>query len=98
MLMHHGVLPRMDRQLMLFERWLVQRLADLDPPEHVQLVHRFATWNELRRLRRKAENEPLRPTTTNEARQRVNRAADFLAWLDDHNTGLRDCTQADLDA
>lgn len=98
LLMHHGVLPRMDRQLMLFERWLAQRLVALEPPEHAQLVHRFATWNELRRLRRKAEDGPLRSTTTNESRQRINRAADFLAWLADHDISLDHCTQAALDA
>ena len=73
LLMHHGVLPHMDRQLMLFERWLAQRLASIERSEHVQLIHRFAAWNELRRLRRKAENGPLRSTTTNDSRQRVNR-------------------------
>lgn len=65
--MHYGVLPHMDKHLVLFERWLAQRLANIENPEHAQLVHRFATWNELRRLRRKAGNGPPRHTTTNGA-------------------------------
>ncbi|NHD17742.1 MULTISPECIES: phage integrase family protein [unclassified Actinopolyspora] len=98
LLTHHGVLPHADKQLMLFERWLTQRLADIERPEHAQLIHRFATWHELRRLRRTAGHQPLRPSATNESRQRINRAADFLTWLDEARTDLEHCTQVDLDA
>lgn len=97
LLMHHGVLPTMDKQLMLFERWLAATLATITDQDHAQLVGRFATWNELRRLRAKSARQTVRPTTTNDSRQRINRAIDFLAWLAERDTSLRTCTQSDVD-
>lgn len=93
LLMHHGVLPRLDKQLLLFERWLAEHLTDVEPPKHAQQVHCFAAWNELRRLRRKADDGP-RSTTTNEFCQRINCAADFMVWLADHDISLEHCAQA----
>jgi hypothetical protein len=98
LLMHHGVLSTIDKQLMLFERWLTARLATIPNPDHAQVVSRFATWNELRRLRARSAQQTLRPTTMNESRQRINRAVDFLAWLTERDTSLRTCTQSDVDA
>jgi hypothetical protein len=97
LLMHHGVLSRIDKQLMLFERWLTARLATIPDPDHAQVVGRFATWNELRRLRTGAARHTVRPSTTKDSRQRINRAIDFLAWLTERNTSLGTCTQSDVD-
>jgi hypothetical protein len=97
LLMHHGVLSRIDKQLMLFERWLTARLATIPDPDHAQVVGRFATWNELRRLRTGAARHTVRPSTTKDSRQRINRAIDFLAWLAERNTSLGTCTQSDVD-
>ncbi|WP_243794434.1 hypothetical protein [Saccharopolyspora gloriosae] len=71
-------------------------LATLEPPELAKLVHGFATRNKLRRVRRKAAAGPLTATTTNESRQRINRAANFPTSLADRKTNF--CTQTDLDA
>jgi hypothetical protein len=97
-LMHHAVLPKMDKQLMLFERWLTATLATITDQDHAQLVGRFATWNELRRLRARSARQTVRPTTMKESRQRINQAIAFLAWLAERDTGLRTCTQSDVDA
>jgi hypothetical protein len=96
--MHHAVLPKMDKQLMLFERWLTATLATITDQDHAQLVGRFATWNELRRLRARSARQTVRPTTMKESRQRINQAIAFLAWLAERDTGLRTCTQSDVDA
>jgi hypothetical protein len=61
LLMACGVLPAVDKQICLFERWLVGYLADITDPEHAQLVRRFATWEVLPRLRTRAEKKPLTP-------------------------------------
>jgi hypothetical protein len=91
LLMHHGVLPTMDKQLMLFERWLAATLATITDQDHAHLVGRFATWNELRRLRARSARHTVRPTTTNDSRQRINRAIDFLAWLAERDTSVVSC-------
>jgi hypothetical protein len=88
----------MDKQLMLFERWLAATLATITDQDHAQVVGRFATWNELRRLRAGSARQTVRPTTTKEARQRINQAIAFLAWLAERDTSLRTCTQSDVDA
>lgn len=98
LLMTHGVLPRVDKQLMLFERWLAQRLSTITDPGQAQLINRFATWSELHRLRAQARRQSVRPSTTTESRQRINRGLDFLNWLADRGTNLQDCAQVDIDA
>ncbi|MFD3471739.1 hypothetical protein ACFWWM_36465 [Streptomyces sp. NPDC058682] len=59
LLMNSTVLPRVDRQLLLYQRWLTERLATIEEPEHRQLLRHFATWHQMRRLRAKAEKGPL---------------------------------------
>lgn len=98
LLMHHGVPPKMDKRLMLFERWLTTRLATIQNPDHAQVIGRFATWNEPRRLRAGATRHTLRPATTQQSGQRINWAIDFLAWLTERNTSLRTCAESDVDA
>jgi hypothetical protein len=78
---------------LLFGRWLDQRLAAVDHPDHVRLLQQFATWHVLRRLRARAERGRLGPAPTNEARQQVNQAAAFMTWLAGRGRGLSDCTR-----
>jgi hypothetical protein len=98
LLMHCGVLPIMDKNLMLFERWLGQRLAAITDTDHHAVVHRFATWNELRRLRAKAERQQLTAATIATSRDRVIQAISFLSWLDSRGDTLAACGQASIDA
>ncbi|MFD0207512.1 MULTISPECIES: hypothetical protein, partial [Saccharothrix] len=93
-----GILAPIDKQLMLFQRWLTTQLADIADAEHRALVQRFATWNELRRLRHKAEQAPLTPATVRVSRERVRQAAALLTWLDSSGHTLTTCPQADLDS
>ncbi|MFD8412055.1 hypothetical protein ACFV2Q_09880 [Streptomyces sp. NPDC059650] len=56
--------PRI-RQLMLYQRWLTERLAVIEDPEHNRLLRHFAAWHQMRRLRAAAAKGPLdapRPT------------------------------------
>jgi hypothetical protein len=98
LLMSCGALPAVDKHLLIFERWLDERLSHAEHHDHVRLLQQFATWHVLRRLRSRAERGHLGPAPTNEARQRVNQAAAFLAWLGGRGRALADCTQADVDA
>ncbi|MGW7754480.1 hypothetical protein ACWGK6_23610 [Streptomyces violaceusniger] len=98
LLMDSGVLPRVDRQIFLHQRWLSERLSTVTDPEHRHLLHRFATWHQLRRLRSKADKAPLGPSQTRYARCQINDAIAFLSWLSDRGRTPAQCRQADLDA
>ncbi|MFI1293671.1 hypothetical protein ACH4VM_35435 [Streptomyces sp. NPDC020792] len=77
LLMDSGVLPRVDRQLMLYQRWLTERLATIEDPEHRRYLQHFATWHQLRRLRSKAEKGPLGRSQTSQAKQEITQAGAF---------------------
>lgn len=98
LLMESDVLPQVDRRLLLYERWLAERLATVEDPARHQLLHRFATWHQLRHLRAKASAGPLGRSPTHEAKQQITQAAAFLTWLTVRNRTLDQCRQADLDA
>jgi hypothetical protein len=99
LLMDSGVLPHLDRRLLLYERWLAQRIAATADTEHARMLQHFAAWHQLRKLRAKAARSPLGTSTTQESRQQITQAGAFLVWLAarQHVT-LESCTQADLDA
>jgi hypothetical protein len=50
-LVDSGVLPPADRFLLMFENRLPGWLTAIPDLEHRKILHRFATWNVLRRLR-----------------------------------------------
>jgi hypothetical protein len=97
MLIANGVLPPRDEELARIERWLADLLASLTTPEHRRLVHTFATWRVMRRLRRSAEARPAPRTYTAHARLKIKTAAGFLTWLTAKDTTLADCRQANID-
>ena len=98
LLMQSGVLPLKDRQLLLFERWLETHLGAVADPVHAKLLHRFATWHQLRKLRAKAAKAPLGDSTTREAHEQQIQALAFLTWLNHRGTAVNDTRQGDLDA
>src|ERR1035437_6988394 len=96
--MQCGVLPAVDRQLLLFERWLAGHLATVTDPAHARLLHRFATWHQLRKLRTKAGKGPLGNSPACEARHQLIQAGSFLTWLTSRGVLLEGCRHPDLDA
>ncbi|MGH4012094.1 MAG: hypothetical protein ACRDTH_28710 [Pseudonocardiaceae bacterium] len=97
MLIAGGVLPPRDEELARIEQWLADLLASLTTPEHRRLVHTFATWRVMRRLRRSAEANSTPRTYTAHARLKIKTAVSFLTWLAARDTTLSDCRQADID-
>ncbi|WP_336217154.1 helix-turn-helix domain-containing protein [Nonomuraea sp. LPB2021202275-12-8] len=98
LLMLHGVLPRVDRHLILFQRWLRDTLTEITDPDHQHVITRFATWHVLHRLRRFAERGPVTATQTDSGRAEVRQAIAFLNWLSQRGRELSSCGQADIDA
>ncbi|MGI5451287.1 hypothetical protein ACQEVM_37095 [Streptomyces sp. CA-243310] len=97
LLMSCGVLPAIDKQICLFERWLVGHLAAISDPEHAQIVRRFTTWEVLPKLRRNADSGPLTTSSRKYAGDQVKHATSFLQWLTEHGLDLGTCRQSDID-
>jgi hypothetical protein len=97
MLIAGGVLPPRDEELARTEQWLAALLASIDVPGHRRLVHAFATWHVMRRLRRTAGARRRPRTYTDHARTTIKAAAGFLGWLGGRGTTLPGCRQADVE-
>jgi len=92
-----GTLPARDEQMARLERWITRTIADRPDPNEQQLLHRYAVWHLLRRLRsRLADAE----TTHDQAvvvQQHVKAAIALLNWLHAGQLSLATCRQRDLD-
>jgi hypothetical protein len=97
LLIQSGVLPLADRQLLLFQRWLAEKLPTVSNPEHRKLLELFAAWHIQRRLRTLAGHSPLTGKQIQQARNELHLAIAFLDRLAEHGRALADCTQADVD-
>lgn len=92
-----GVLPAVDKQVWLFERWLHGHIASIADDGHAQIVRRFATWSVLPRIRARADRKPLTTSVRHYADEQVKAATSFLQWLSGRNLDLASCRQADID-
>jgi hypothetical protein len=93
-----GVLPEHDEQLRRLEQWMSQTVAAIADPEQRTIVHRYAVWYHLRRLR--ARTSPQKPVTDGQAapiRNHVRAAAAVLATLAECGYTLADLRQTDID-
>jgi len=92
-----GTLPARDEQMARLERWIARTLTERSDPTEQQLLHRYAVWHVLRRLRgRLADND----TTHDQAvvvQQHVKAAIALLNWLNASDLTLTTCSQHDLD-
>ncbi|MCX5103822.1 hypothetical protein [Streptomyces sp. NBC_00439] len=59
LLMQSGVLPPADRQLLLFQRWIAEKLPAVGDAGHRRLLELFATWHVQRRLNTLADRGAL---------------------------------------
>ncbi|MGW1728218.1 hypothetical protein ACWCQK_35685 [Streptomyces sp. NPDC002306] len=98
LLVDSGALPRVERQLMLYQRWPTERPAVIKDPEHRRHLQHFATWHQMRRLRSKTERRPLGRSQTKQAKHEITQADSFLTWLADRGRTIEYRRQADLDA
>src|SRR5438105_4261263 len=97
MLIAGGALPPRDEELTRTEQWLAALLASIDAPGHRRLVHAFATWHVMRRLRRAAAASRRPRTYTAHARNTIKAAAGFLTWLSGRGITLPGCRQPDVE-
>ena len=93
------VLPARDEGLARLEAWVATTLlSGVAQPEHRRLLHAYATWQVLRRLRRRASNNTTGRTPTGYPRTQLLVAARFLGWLDQRGVTLARCRQGDVDS
>jgi hypothetical protein len=98
LLMQTGVLPPADRQLLLFQRWLAEKLTSIGDTDYRRLLELFAAWHVQRRLHTLADRGSLTSDQVRQARDEIRLATAFLAHLDQRGSTLAGCAQADVDA
>jgi hypothetical protein len=93
-----GTLPPRDEQMVRLERWITATIAERDDPHQQQLLHRYAVWHLLRRLRRRVDGATATHNQAVVVRQHVKAAVNLLEWLATHGLTLFSARQGDLEA
>jgi hypothetical protein len=93
-----AALPARDEQLARIERWVSQAVSEHAGPDDKELLHRYAAWHLLRRLRQRNRGATATYGQLDTVRQRVRAAVGLLSWLRERGLTLASCSQADLDA
>ena len=91
-------LPGRDEHLARLEAWTARAVAARSDLEEKQLLHRYAVWHVLRRLRRRAQGDHITANQATVARENIAAAAAFFDWLRASDLTLATCTQAHLDS
>jgi hypothetical protein len=86
-----------DEHLTQLEAWIARAVAARRDPDERQLLHRYAVWHVLRRLRQRTRGAHTTPNQATTARENIGAAAAFLDWLAAHDLTLTTCTQLHLD-
>jgi hypothetical protein len=93
-----GTLPPRDEQLIRLERWIAQAITGRPDPGQQQLVHRYAIWHVVRRLRSRLGGAHATYSQAVAARRNIKAATVLLNWLTARGLTLATARQADLDA
>ncbi|MGW9156108.1 hypothetical protein [Microbacterium sp. NPDC055665] len=91
----HGVIPRRDSYLAVFEQWLVDIPDRLSRTEHCKVIAEYVRWNHLRKMR---ANAPVSRGTFLRSKQAITVAVDFLNWMDAEAIELAELGQDDIEA
>jgi hypothetical protein len=92
-----GTLPPRDEHMAQLERILRELLATRADLEQRQLLHRYAVWHLLRRLRHRNNGNDTTLAQLGVVRQHTRAAIGLLDWLGAQDLTLETCRQADLD-
>jgi hypothetical protein len=82
-----------DERITDLEACITQAIGQRADPGHRRILHGYAVWHHLRRLR----GRPASRDQVKNVRDHVTAAAAFLDWLEERGLTLAACTQADLD-
>jgi hypothetical protein len=92
-----SALPPRDEHLARLERWIERTLAERNDPEQRQLLHRYATWHLLRRLRQRSNTTHATHAQAVTVKRHVNAAIALLDGLAARGRTLAGARQGDLD-
>lgn len=92
-----GALPTRDEQMVRLERHVKDLITSHATAEGRKILHRYATWHLLRRLRRRSRGKETTYYQLQVARQHLRAGVYLLNWLEGQNLTLATCRQADLE-
>jgi len=92
-----GALPGRDEHLAQLQRWITSAVAARPDPGEKEVLHRYAVWHVLRRLRHRIRGGHATHGQAAVARRNIQAAVAFLDWLAARGLTLAGCTQASLD-
>lgn len=91
-------MPPRDEHLARLERWIAHTLAKREDPGQRQLLHRYAIWHLLRRLRQRTNTTHATCAQAVTVKRHIKAAIALLDGLAARGRTLADARQADLDA
>jgi hypothetical protein len=92
-----GSLPARDEHLAQLEQWTTLTIAASDDPDDREILHRYAHWHVLRRLRQRTRQSLVTANQAAFARGHIRAAVGFFGWLSLNGLNLATVTQGDLD-
>ena len=92
-----GALPHRDEHLIRLEHWITATLADSADPEQRALLHRYARWHALHRLRRRNNGEHATDGQRVAVQRNIRAAITLLDWLAAGGLDLASAGQGDLE-
>jgi hypothetical protein len=92
-----GALPPRDEHMIRLQHWITATIAGREDPGERQLLHRYATWHALRRLRRRAGSQHATHGQAVTIQRHVRAAITLLNWLTARGLELGTARQGDLD-
>jgi hypothetical protein len=93
-----GTLPARDEQMSRLERWIAWVIAERPDPGQQQLLHRYAIWHVIRRLRARLGGAHATHHQIVAAQRNIKAAVALLDWLTAHDLTLATARQGDLEA
>ncbi len=92
-----GTLPHRDEHMVRLEHWTTGVLAQRSDPDERQLLHRYAHWHVVRRLRGRVAGTDTTHEQVVAAQRNIRAAVALLDWLNEHGHTLATAGQGDLD-
>jgi uncharacterized protein YidB (DUF937 family) len=93
-----GALPTRDEQMARLETWISRAVAGRPDPDQRQMLHRYAVWHVVRRLRGRLAGEHAANGQALAAQKYIKAAIALLDWLTSRGLTLGNARQGDLDA
>lgn len=93
-----GTLPHRDEQMIRLQRWAADLIAARADTEERNLLHRYAVWHVIRRLRSRLGDADTTYGQAVAAKRNIKAAAALLDWLTARGLTLTTAGQGDLDA